>query len=409
MRQIHANGLEISHNENQSGAGTVIINTCGFINDAKAESIDTILQYIHAKERGEVDQVYVMGCLSERYRKELEQEIREVDRYFGVKDIRKIIRTLGADYKNELIGDRMLLTPSHYAYMKISEGCDRTCSFCSIPFIRGNHVSRPLEDILREAELLVQKGVKELILIAQDLSYYGFDLYRKQKLTELVRSLTLISGIEWIRLHYTYPTNFPKDILPLMASNDKICNYIDIPLQHINDKVLQKMRRASGKKSIYKLLDSFRIEVPDAAIRTTLLVGHPGEGEKEFEELKEFVRNFRFDRLGVFPYSHEEGTYGYENFQDELTEETKQLRSDEIMLIQQDISRELNGNRVGNTYKVIIDRVEGEYYIGRTEFDSPEVDNEVLINKHSLSLVTGEFYQVKIISATEYDLLGEVL
>ncbi len=409
MGQLNASGgIEVVHDSDDTDAGTVVINTCGFIHDAKEESVETILNFIKAKEAGLIDNVYVMGCLSERYKKDLEKEIREVDRYFGVNDLEEIVRTLGVDYKKELIGERQLTTPKHYAYLKISEGCDRTCSFCSIPMIRGKHKSRPIEELINEAELLASKGVKELILIAQDLSYYGLDLYKEQKLTFLVNELSRIDGIEWIRLHYTYPANFPVEILALMATNEKVCRYIDIPIQHINDGVLSKMRRASDTKSTIDLLQRFRKEVPGVAIRTTMLVGHPGEGEKEFEELKEFIKDFRFDRLGVFPYSHEEGTYGFQHFKDEIPENIKQQRADELMQIQEGISAELNKAKIGKEYRVLIDREEGGYFIGRTEFDSPEVDNEVLINKDDKELIPGNFYPVKITDATEYDLFGEV-
>lgn len=409
MGQLNAGGVEVVHNSDDTDAGTVVINTCGFIHDAKEESVETILNFIRAKESGLIDNVYVMGCLSERYKKDLEKEMKEVDRYFGVNDLDEIVRTLGVDYRKELIGERQLTTPKHYAYLKISEGCDRTCSFCSIPMIRGKHRSQPVEELLKEAENLASKGVKELILIAQDLSYYGLDIYKKQKLTYLVDELSKINGIEWIRLHYTYPANFPLDILPVMAKNPKVCKYIDIPVQHVNDTVLTNMRRASDAKSTIELLHRFREEVPGVAIRTTLLVGHPGEGEKEFGELKEFVKEFRFDRLGVFTYSHEEGTYGYQHFIDDIPESIKQQRADELMQIQQEISGELNKAREGREFKVLIDREEGEYFIGRTEFDSPEVDNEVLIPKEHGELIPGSFYTLKITDATEYDLFGEVI
>jgi len=409
MGQLQAGKLEVVHDSNDTDARTVVINTCGFIHDAKEESINTILQFIQAKEAGEIDNVFVMGCLSERYKKDLEDEIGEVDQYFGVNDIKEILTKLGVDYRKDLLGERLLTTPKHYAYLKISEGCDRTCSFCSIPLIRGKHISKPIEEILLEAQNLVNKGVKELILIAQDLSYYGLDLYKKRMLHELLTSLTEIEGLSWIRLHYTYPTSFPVDILPLMASNDKICNYIDIPVQHISDLVLKNMRRAHDQKSTLDLLHKFREEVPSVAIRTTILVGHPGEGVKEFEDLKDFVKDFRFDRLGVFPYSHEEGTYGYAHFTDEIPDEVKNQRVEELMQIQQKVSAELNQARLGKEFKVLIDRKEGEYYIGRTEYDSPEVDNEVLIRQDSRPLSIGEFYRVKITEATEYDLFGEVV
>ena len=409
MGQLKANDFEIVHDSNDQDAGIVVINTCGFIHDAKQESIETILQYIRAKEEGKLKSVFVMGCLSERYKKDLENEISEVDQYFGVNDLENILRRLGAETRKDLIGERMLTTPSHYAYIKISEGCDRTCSFCSIPLIRGKHQSRPMEEIFREAESLAGKGVKELILIAQDLSYYGLDLYKEQKLKDLVQGLASVSGLEWIRLHYTYPGNFPLDILPLMASDKKVCRYIDIPLQHSHDKVLEKMRRLSSRDSTLKLLHRFRTEVPGLAVRTTMLVGHPGEGEREFSDLKDFITDYRFDRLGVFTYSHEEDTYAYQNFKDSIPEKVKQERADEIMDIQQNISKELNENKIGKQFRVIIDRQEGDYYVGRTEFDSPEVDNEVLIAANNADMKTGEFYEVQITEATEYDLIGEPL
>lgn len=409
MGQLKANDFEIVHDSNDQDAGIVVINTCGFIHDAKQESIETILQYIRAKEEGRLKSVFVMGCLSERYKKDLENEIREVDQYFGVNDLENILRRLGAETRKDLIGERMLTTPSHYAYIKISEGCDRTCSFCSIPLIRGKHQSRPMEEIFREAENLAGKGVKELILIAQDLSYYGLDLYKEQKLKDLVQGLASVSGLEWIRLHYTYPGNFPLDILPLMASDKKVCRYIDIPLQHSHDKVLEKMRRLSSRDSTLKLLHRFRTEVPGLAVRTTMLVGHPGEGEREFRDLKDFITDYRFDRLGVFTYSHEEDTYAYQNFKDSIPEKVKQERADEIMDIQQNISKELNENKIGKQFRVIIDRQEGDYYVGRTEFDSPEVDNEVLIAANNADMKTGEFYEVQITEATEYDLIGTPL
>ncbi|MEA1898627.1 MAG: 30S ribosomal protein S12 methylthiotransferase RimO [Bacteroidota bacterium] len=409
MGQLKANDFEIVHDSNDQDAGIVVINTCGFIHDAKQESIETILQYIRAKEEGKLKSVFVMGCLSERYKKDLENEIREVDQYFGVNELENILGKLGAETRKDLIGERLLTTPSHYAYIKISEGCDRTCSFCSIPLIRGKHQSRPMEEVFREAEHLAGKGVKELILIAQDLSYYGLDLYKEQKLKDLVQGLASISGLEWIRLHYTYPGKFPLDILPLMASDKKVCRYIDIPLQHSHDKVLEKMRRLSSRDSTMKLLRRFRTEVPGLAVRTTMLVGHPGEGEREFRDLMDFVADYRFDRLGVFTYSHEEDTYAYQNFKDTIPEKLKQERANKIMDLQQQISKELNENKIGKQFRVIIDRQEGDYYVGRTEFDSPEVDNEVLIATNKADFKTGGFYEVHITEATEYDLIGEPL
>ncbi len=405
LGQIGTAGLNIVNDPNR--AGTVIINTCGFIQDAKQESIDTILHYVRAKEEGKIKELFVMGCLSERYRRELESEIKEVDAYFGVNELNDITGRLGFETRKDLLGERLLTTPSHYAYFKISEGCDRKCSFCSIPQIRGAHKSRDMDELFKEAEYLSKKGVRELILIAQDLSYYGIDLYKEQKLRELLNGLVSISGLDWIRLHYTYPNNFPADILPLMASEDKICRYIDIPLQHINDNVLKIMRRGSSRKSTIDLIDRIREEVPGVALRTTLLVGHPGEGEKEFNELKDFVREMRFDRLGLFTYSHEEGTWGYNHYKDDIPEELKQARGEEIMDMQQGISGELNRLKLGKKFRAIIDRTEGEYYIARTEFDSPEVDNEVLILKKGNKLDIGSFYNIRINEASEYDLFGE--
>jgi len=408
MEQIRSAGVEVLHNSKYSDAKTVIINTCGFIKDAKTESIETILSAIRAKEEGLVDKVYVMGCLSERYKKDLEKEIKEVDQYFGVNDLQQILKSLAIDYRKELLGERKLTSPGHYAYLKISEGCDRSCSFCAIPLIRGKHISRPMEKILLEARSLATKGVKEIILIAQDLSYYGLDLYKKRMLYELLTQLSALEGIEWIRLHYVYPTDFPLEILPLMASDPKICNYIDIPLQHISDPVLKLMRRKSNTQQIKKLLQIFRKDVPGVALRTTLLVGHPGEGKKEFNELKKFVAETAFDRLGVFTYSHEENTYGFDHFKDTIPGKVKQERADEIMQIQQKISEQLNNEKKGRVLKILIDREEGDFYVGRSEFDSPEVDQEVLINKSKNQLKIGMFYQVEITGANDYDLFGRL-
>lgn len=409
MGKIRSAGVEVVHNAPDANAGTVIINTCGFIQDAKTESIDTILETIRAKERGQIDRVFVMGCLSERYKTELQKEISEVDQYFGVNNLEEVLSALQINYRKELVGERKLTTPSHYAYLKISEGCDRTCSFCAIPMIRGRHVSRPVEEIVEEARRLASKGVKELILIAQDLSYYGTDLYKKQMLGTLLCRLSSIKDVEWIRLHYTYPTNFPLDILPQMASETKICNYLDIPLQHISDKVLKMMRRQSSREKIIHLLQRFRNEVPGVALRTTLLVGHPGEGKKEFDELKAFVKETAFDRLGVFTYSHEEGTYGYKHYKDVIPEKVKKERADEIMEIQQEVSKRLNKEKVGKEFKVLIDREEGEFFVGRTEYDSPEVDQEVLIRKKHNTLKEGNFCKVRIINSNDYDLFGEII
>ena len=400
LRQLDANGLKVVHNS-EAGSDTVIINTCGFIHDAREESIDTILQYVQAKERGDIRNLYVMGCLSERYKADLEKEIPDVDKYFGTNDLKSIIN----NYKENLTGERLLTTPSHYAYLKISEGCDRQCSFCAIPLMRGKHRSKLPEQLIREAESLAAKGVRELILIAQDLTYYGIDLYRKQALADLLIQLATLRGIEWIRLHYAYPAGFPEDVLKVIREYPVICKYLDIPFQHISDPVLKKMRRGVTRRQTYDLIDKFRREIPDLTLRTTLMVGHPGEGEKEFDELIEFVRQVRFDRLGVFMYSEEEDTFGARNFTDIIPGEVKQDRLNRIMEMQQSISLELNQNKIGKELKVIIDSREGDYYVGRTEADSPEVDNEVLV-RTGQELQTGDLYGVRITDANEYDLTG---
>lgn len=407
MKQLDANGLKVVHNSNTLKADTVIINTCGFIKDAKEESIDTILQFVKAKEMGKIHEVFVMGCLSERYKSELEKEIADVDKYFGSNNLQEIIETLGYNYKENLVGERLTTTPGHYAYLKISEGCDRQCSFCAIPLMRGKHKSRTIETVVKEAKLLADNGVKELILIAQDLTYYGIDIYRKQKLNELLEYLSEISGIEWIRLHYAYPAGFPKEILPLMREQKNICNYLDIPFQHISNPVLKRMRRGVTSKQTFSLIDAFREQVPGLTLRTTLMVGHPGEGEKEFEELSQFIEKVRFDRLGVFTYSEEEDTYGARNFSDSIPEKVKQQRANYLMDQQSVISALLNREKIGSTQTVIIDRKEGEFFIGRTEGDSPEVDNEVLI-RSAKKLITGNFYPVRIIDTEAYDLIGEI-
>lgn len=407
LRQVDNHGFVVSHNEPESGSDIVLINTCGFIADAKEESIETILHYIEAKKRGEVENVFVMGCLSERYRKDLENEVPEVDKYFGVNDLSDIVETLGLDYKENLLGERMVTTPSHYAYLKISEGCDRKCSFCAIPIIRGKHVSTPIENLVREAEFLAARGVKELILIAQDLSYYGIDLYGERKLGSLLNELHEVQGIEWIRLHYAYPTGFPEDILKIIREKEKICHYLDIPFQHISDPVLKKMRRGNTTKQTWELIKNFRKEIPGLSLRTTLIVGHPGEGDAEFRELMDFVKEVRFERLGVFTYCEEEDTYAALNYEDSVPEDVKQQRMEEIMSLQADISNELNRAKIGKTYKVIIDRQEGEHFVGRTEGDSPEVDNEVLISTDK-ELEIGCFYEVSITGAEDHDLFGTI-
>ncbi|MFC2128388.1 30S ribosomal protein S12 methylthiotransferase RimO [Bacteroidota bacterium] len=409
MSQIKNGGYKVVHNSNDTDAKIVIINTCGFIKDAKEESIDTILEFIKAKKQGIIKEVYVMGCLSERYKDTLRQEIPEVDEYFKLKDLDKLLNCLNINYKQELLGERELHTTSHHAYLKISEGCDRKCSFCAIPIIRGKHISRPIEELVKETEYLAGKGVKELNLIAQDLTYYGRDIYKKANLAKLLNELSNINGIEWIRLHYTYPAGFPMDLPELIRDNPKICNYIDIPVQHINDKVLKNMRRGINKDETYKLLETLRNKISGVYLRTTLLVGHPGETKEAFEELKKFVKTFRFERLGVFTYSHEEDTYSYKNFKDEISEKIKTERSDELMKIQNEISYEHNQTMIGKVFDIIIDRKENEFYIGRTRYDSPDVDNEVLIPKEKIELLTGNIYKSKIISADEYDIYAQII
>ena len=408
MKQLESNQIEIVQDSDKTDAKTVIINTCGFIEYAREESIETILQFVRAKEADKIEKLFVIGCLSERYKKELESEIPEVDQYFGVNDLAKIIRFLGAEYKKNLIGERVLITPKHYAYLKISEGCDRKCSFCSIPDIRGKHISRPIEDIVEETKKLAEKGVKEIILIAQDLTYYGLDLYKDRRLGELISQISDIKDIEWIRLHYTFPTNFPLDILPLIGEKPNICKYIDIPVQHITDKMLNIMRRGISRKETYLLLDKIRKEIPDVALRTTIMAGHPGESEKDFRALKQFISEIQFDRLGVFTYSYEENTYSYNHYKDSIPEKLKEDRKNEILEIQESISMHLNYNKIGKLFKVIVDGREGEYFTGRTEYDSPEIDNEVIITNTDKEIKTGEFYQVKITDAETYDLFGEL-
>ena len=406
MRQIEAQGIEVVHDASDSDAGTIIINTCGFIRDAKQESIDTILEYVKEKEEGRLERLFVMGCLSERYKSELAKEIPEVDQYFGVNDIRQVIRQLGGDLKKELLGERTLTSPGHYASLKISEGCDRKCSFCAIPLIRGRQQSKSIEALFRETELLVEKGVKELILIAQDLTAYGTDLNGQRELPRLLNVLAGVTGLPWIRLHYTYPAAFPEEILYQIRDFDNICNYLDIPFQHISDNVLSKMHRGITRNETLKLLDKIRTIIPEAAIRTTLLTGHPGEGEEEFSELMHFVQTARFERLGVFSYSEEEGTWGAANQKDDIPEGVKLTRLEELMQLQQSISHTINEKRVGETRKVLVDRKEGNYFIGRTEFDSPEVDNEVLIETKK-ALVAGEFTDVTFTRAEPFDLYGK--
>ncbi|MFH4967962.1 30S ribosomal protein S12 methylthiotransferase RimO [Gaetbulibacter sp. M240] len=405
MGQLKANGKEVAHEEE---GNIVVINTCGFINNAKEESVNTILEYVQQKEAGVVDKVFVTGCLSERYKPDLQKEIPDVDAYFGTTELPGLLKALGADYKHELIGERLTTTPKNYAYLKIAEGCDRPCSFCAIPLMRGKHRSTPIEDLVKEAENLAAKGVKELILIAQDLTYYGLDLYKKRNLAELLEALVKVDGIEWIRLHYAFPTGFPMDVLDVMKTESKICNYIDIPLQHISDHILKSMRRGTTKEKTTKLLQTFRNKVPEMAIRTTLIVGYPGETEEDFEELKQWVQDMRFERLGCFTYSHEENTHAF-NLEDDVPDDVKIDRANQIMEIQSQISWELNQTKIGEIYRIVIDRKEGNYFVGRTEFDSPDVDNEVLIDASSTYLKTGEYATVKIIEAEDFDLYGEVI
>jgi len=405
LKQLSSGGYSVIHDSDDTTAGTVIINTCGFINDAKEESVDTILRFVKAKEAGRIDNLYVMGCLAERYVDALKHEIPEVKRYFGVNNMNDILDELGVTMRSDLLTDRTLTGPGHYAYLKISEGCDRTCAFCAIPAIRGKYISRPVEELVKEAETLAAKGVKELILIAQDLSYYGLDLYKKQALPDLVKELIKIESIEWVRLHYLYPANFPMELIPLIRDNPKICRYIDIPVQHITDNMLGLMKRSHNRKETEQVLDRLRNEIPDAVIRTTLIAGHPGETEQDFNDLKEYISAFRFDRLGVFAYSHEEDTYSYEKYKDEIPAEVKESRVAELMEIQQNISAELNEALIGKTFRTIIARREGEFFIGRTEYDSPEVDQEVLIPvEHNLS--PGNFYNIKITKSGDFDLYG---
>jgi len=406
LAQLTANDFDVVHEADDPAARIVVINTCGFIQDARQESIDTILQHAKAKENGLIDRVFVMGCLSQRYKDQLTKEIPEIDGIVGVNNQAGLVKMLGGDYRKDLAGERVITTPAHYAYLKISEGCDRKCSFCAIPLIRGRHVSRPSGEILAEARLLARKGVKEIMLIAQDLTYYGLDLYKKQSLAGLLEKLAAIKGLEWIRLHYLYPANFPEEIISLMKENTRICRYIDIPVQHISDKILGLMKRSHDGKETRSLLYNIRKELPDAAIRTTLIAGHPGETEKEYNELKVFISEFRFDRLGVFPYSHEEGTFGYNNYSDEIPERVKKARVSELMEIQQSISEELNKKKTGKIMKVVLDRREGEFFAGRTQFDSPEVDNEVLISTE-YNLSPGNFYDILITGATDFDLFGK--
>jgi ribosomal protein S12 methylthiotransferase len=408
LTQLRGNGIDAVHESAQDDANVVVINTCGFIDNAKQESVDTILRYVDAKEEGIVDKVYVTGCLSQRYKDDLEKEIPEVDAWFGTRDLSRLLKVFKADYKHELVGERILTNPSHYAYLKISEGCDRPCSFCAIPLMRGKHISRPIEELVLEAKNLAKAGTKELLLIAQDSTYYGLDLYKKRNLADLLKHLSDVEGIEWIRLHYAFPTGFPMDALDVMAERPNICKYLDIPLQHGSTNMLKIMRRGTTREKTEELLQTIREKVPGIAIRTTMIAGHPGETEKEFQEMMTFIEKSRFERLGVFAYSHEENTHAY-SMADDVPAEIKQQRTDAVMELQQGISLELNQQKIGSVQKILIDRKEGGNFIGRTEFDSPEVDNEVIIDGKENYLRIGDFVNVTITQATEFDLTGEVI
>ena len=405
MGQLKANNKEVVHEDE---GNIVVINTCGFIANAKEESINTILDFVQKKKDGVVDKVFVTGCLSERYKPDLQKEIPDVDQYFGTTELPNLLKALEADYQHELIGERLTTTPKNYAYLKIAEGCDRPCSFCAIPLMRGKHKSTPIDELVIEAEKLAATGVKELILIAQDLTYYGLDIYKKRNLATLLKELIKVNGIEWIRLHYAFPTGFPLDVLDVMRNESKVCNYIDIPLQHISDSVLKSMKRGFGKEKINNLLKDFRERVPGMSVRTTLIVGYPGETEENFDELKQWVKEMRFERLGCFTYSHEENTSAY-LLKDDVPEEIKIKRANEIMEIQSQISWELNQEKIGKEFKVIVDRKEGSYFVGRTQFDSPDVDNEVLINAEQAYVRTGDFTTVKITAADDFDLYADVI
>jgi ribosomal protein S12 methylthiotransferase len=408
MGQLRANDMDVAHESEKDDSNIIIVNTCGFIDNAKQESIDTILRYAEAKESGQIDKLYVTGCLSQRYKDSLEAEIPQVDAYFGTLELPQLLKKLDADYKHELIGERLITTPSHYAYFKIAEGCNRPCSFCAIPLMRGKHVDRPIEDLVKEAKRLASMGTKELILIAQDLTYYGLQHYGERKLADLLRNLSDVNGIEWIRMQYAYPSQFPMDVFDVMSERDNICKYMDMPLQHISDNMLKTMRRGISKRRTIELVDTIRQRVPDIALRTTLIAGHPGETDQDFQELYDWVEETKFDRLGIFTYSHEENTHSH-TLEDNVPEEVKQERADAIMELQQGISVELNEAKIGKTYKVLFDRKESGYYVGRTQFDSPEVDNEVLVPADSQYVRLGDFANVKITDSSDFDLYGEVV
>jgi ribosomal protein S12 methylthiotransferase len=408
MGQLKANAFDVAHESEKNNSEIVIINTCGFIDNAKQESIDTILHFAKQKEKGNIEKLIVTGCLSERYKPELQKEIPDVDHFFGTRDLPRLLKTLGADYKHELIGERLLTTPNHYAYMKISEGCDRPCSFCAIPLMRGKHVSRPFEELIKEAKHLAKNGTKELLIIAQDSTYYGLDIYNERKLAELLSLLSDVEGLEWIRLHYAFPSGFPLDVLDIIREKKNICNYLDIPLQHISDNMLKSMRRGTTKEKTTRLIDTIREKIPGIAIRTTMIAGYPGETEKDHEELLRFIEETKFDRLGVFTYSHEENTHAF-NLIDDVPQETKQERAAAVMQVQQIISKKINSTKINKIFKVLFDRKEGNYFIGRTEFDSPEVDNEVLVDAKNNFIRIGDFANVKIDSVEEFDLFGTVI
>ncbi|MFP4447647.1 MAG: 30S ribosomal protein S12 methylthiotransferase RimO [Bacteroidales bacterium] len=407
-KQLNVNGFSVHHNYSPQ-SDIIVINTCGFINDAKEESVETILNYVEAKKKGTISKLFVVGCLSQRYKEQLKEEIKEVDGFFGVEYLKDLLKCLNAGYDHKYEFSRYLSTPDYSAYLKIAEGCNRKCSFCAIPFIRGKYRSETIENLYNESILLSELGVRELNLIAQDLSYYGVDLYGKESLGNLLNNLTKVDKIHWIRLLYLYPANFPYDILDIMRDNSSICNYLDIPLQHINDKVLRNMRRGIDRKSIYNLIELINSKIPDITLRTTFMVGYPGETEKEFNELKEFIREVKFDRMGVFIYSEEEGTFSEENFKDSIPQKIKQERADELMSLQQDISLKLNQAKIGKSFEVLIEREDAEFYYGRTKADAPEVDNEIWIPKNNNNLEKGKFYTTEVINASEYDLIGKIL
>lgn len=408
LRQLKGNELNATHESEKNDANIIVVNTCGFIDNAKQESIDTILSYVSEKEAGRIDKLFVTGCLSHRYKEELETEIPQVDAYFGTLELPGLLNALGADYKHELIGERLTTTPEHYAYLKISEGCNRPCAFCAIPLMRGKHVSKSIEQIVLEAENLVKNGTKEIMLIAQESTYYGMDLYGERKLKDLLERLSEVKDLEWIRLHYAYPSQFPEEILPVMAEKSNICKYLDIPVQHISDHVLKTMRRGITRRKTYELLETIKAKVPGITLRTTILVGHPGETIQDFEELKQFVKDFEFDRLGVFTYSHEENTHAH-TLVDDVPAEEKQRRAEELMALQEEISMRKNQLKIGKTFKVLFDRKEGAYFVGRTEGDSPEVDNEVLVKAENNYVRIGDFANIEITEAESFDLFGKLV